>query len=63
MYRNLEMIRKQRGLTIDNMAKIIHRSPANYFKKEKGMVAITVKEAKLIADFLNEDIAFLFKEN
>ena len=62
MYRNLEKIRKQKGLTIDNMAKIIHRSPANYFKKEKGMVSITVKEAISIANFLNQKIEWLFKE-
>lgn len=62
MYRNLEKIRKQKGLTIDNMAKIIDRSPANYFKKEKGYVSITVKEALLIANFLGEKIETLFKE-
>lgn len=62
MYKNLEITRKKRNLTINDMAKVISRSPANYFKKEKGIVTITVKEAILIAKFLNKDIEFLFEE-
>ena len=62
MYKNLEIIRKEKKLTINDMAKVISRSPANYFKKEKGKVSITVKEAILIAKFLNKDIEFLFQE-
>ncbi|MBQ9314584.1 MAG: helix-turn-helix transcriptional regulator [Clostridia bacterium] len=62
MYKNLETIRKEKNLTINDMAKVINRSPANYFKKERGEVSITVKEAVLLAKFLNEDVEFLFQE-
>ena len=60
MYKNLENVRKKKNLTINDMAKVISRSPANYYKKEKGIVAITVKEAILLSKFLDEDIEFLF---
>ena len=62
MYRNLEMIRKIKGLTINDMATIISKSPATYYKKENGMVSITVKEALLIAYRLNSTVEFLFTE-
>lgn len=63
MYKNLEKTRKEKCLSIDNMAQVIHRSPANYYKKEKGIVSITIKEALLIAHFLNEKVEFLFEES
>jgi len=63
MYRNLEMTRKNRKISINEMGKVISKSPANYFKKEKGEVSITIKEAILIANFLKEDITFLFQES
>lgn len=62
MYKNLENTRKIKGLTINDMAKIISKTPATYYKKEIGKVAITVKEAFLIARRLNEKIEFLFTE-
>lgn len=62
MYINLENIRKEKSLTIETMAKVISKSPANYYKKEKGKVTISVKEAILISKYLNEDIEFLFEE-
>lgn len=62
MYKNLEITRKELGFTINDMAKIISKSPATYYKKETGKVAITVKEAFLISDKLNCTIEFLFTE-
>ncbi len=62
MYRNLETVRKDKCLTIDDMAKVIEKSPANYYKKERGSVTVSVKEAIIIARFLEEDIYFLFEE-
>ena len=63
MYKNLEEVRKKHCLTINDMAKVISKSPVNYYKKEKGSVAITIKEALLISKFLNEKIEYLFSEN
>lgn len=62
MYKNLEKIRKERNLSLTEMGRVIAKSPANYYKKEKGEVAITVKEAFLIAKYLKKDIEFLFQE-
>lgn len=62
MYKNLEITRKRKCLTIKDMGKVILKSPANYYKKETGKVTVTVKEAIIISDFLNEDIRYLFKE-
>lgn len=62
MYRNLELLRKMKGLTINDMANIIMKSPATYYKKEIGTVSITVKEALLIAGRLNSTVEFLFTE-
>ena len=62
MYKNLETIRKRKKYTIYDMAQVIQKSPANYYKKEKGIVSITIEEAIILAKFLNEDIDFLFAE-
>lgn len=62
MYKNLEKIRKKNNITITQMAKLISKSPANYFKKEKGEVTITVQEAIIISRFFKKKIEFLFHE-
>lgn len=62
MYKNLEKIRKSKNITIKQMAKLISKSPANYFKKERGEVSITVQEAIIISRFFNKKIEFLFHE-
>lgn len=63
MYKNLEVIRKRKKLTINDMSKIISKSPATYYKKEIGKVTISVKEAILIARKLNKEIEYLFEES
>lgn len=60
LYKNLEKIRKNLNLTINDMGKIISKSPATYYKKEKGEVTTSVEEAILIARELHEDVEFLF---
>ena len=62
MYKNLVRIRKKKKYTIYDLAKVINKSPANYYKKEKGEVVFSLKEALKIANFLNEDVELLFKE-
>ncbi len=63
MYKKLAEIRKKKQLTIEDMAKVICKSPANYYKKEQGKVSTTVKEAISISRFLNVPIELLFKDN
>ena len=60
MYPNLTNIRKQKQITIKEMAHIIGKSPANYYKKENGSVTMTVEEAMVIANFFHESVEVLF---
>lgn len=62
MYLNLEVTRKTRGYTINDMAFVISKSPATYYKKEMGFVSTTVKEAIQIAKKLNSTVEYLFTE-
>lgn len=62
MYKNLELIRKSAGLTINDMSNLISKTPATYYKKEMGNVATTVKEAIIISRRLNNTVEFLFAE-
>ena len=41
MYKNLEKARKEMDLTINDMGKIICKTPATYYKKETGDVSTT----------------------
>lgn len=60
MYHHLVQVRKGKQLTIHDMAKVIGKSPANYYKKEMGRVTVSVEEALLIAHFLQREISYLF---
>ena len=62
MYKNLEKIRKEMDLTINDMGKIICKTPATYYKKEMGDVSTTVKEALAISVRLGYSVEFLFLE-
>ena len=62
MYKKLYEFRKLKGYSINDMAKIIFKTPATYYKKEIGKVAITVKEAILISKKLNSSVEILFME-
>ena len=62
MYKNLEQIRKKKNVTIKQMAKLISKSPANYYKKEMGEVSVTVQAAIIIYKFFNKKIEYLFSE-
>ena len=62
MYKNLEKARKEMDLTINDMGKIICKTPATYYKKETGDVSTTVKEALAISVRLGYSVEFLFLE-
>ena len=62
MYKNLEKVRKELDLTINDMGKIICKTPATYYKKETGDVSTTVKEALAISVRLGYSVEFLFLE-
>lgn len=54
MYEKLAEIRKKKKYTIKDLARVIGKSPANYYKKEIGDVPFTLEEAEKIAQFLKK---------
>lgn len=60
MYEKLKELREKKGYSIEDMAKIINKSPCNYFKKESGDVKFSVNEALKIADFLKTKVEKIF---
>ncbi len=60
MYEKLKQIREKKGYSIDDMAKIINKSPCNYFKKENGDVKFSVNEAIAISNFLKCKVEKIF---
>ena len=62
MYEKLKTVREQKKYTIQDMAKVIGKSPCNYFKKENGEVKFTVSEAIKIAKVLKKKVEDIFFE-
>ena len=60
MYEKLKKLREEKGYSIDDLAKVIHKSPCNYFKKENGDVKFSVNEAIDIASFLKTKVERIF---
>lgn len=60
MYEKLKEIREKKGYTIEDMAKVIDKSPCNYFKKENGNVKFSVNEALKISKFLKKKVEDIF---
>lgn len=60
MYEKLKELREKKGYSIEDMARIIKKSPCNYFKKESGNVKFSVNEALEIADFLKTKVEKIF---
>lgn len=60
MYEKLKKLRDKKGYSIEDMAKVINKSPCNYFKKEIGDVKFSVNEALKIAEFLKTKVEKIF---
>lgn len=61
MYFNLRKIREERKFTCDYMAKALgYANRSVYSKKERGLLPITIEEAKTIADILKVKIDDIF---
>lgn len=60
MYENLKNLREKKGYSIEDMARVINKSPCNYFKKEVGDVKFSVNEALKIATFLKTKVEKIF---
>lgn len=60
MYTKLKELREKKGYSIEDMARLIKKSPCNYFKKENGDVIFTVNEALEISKFLKSKVEKIF---
>jgi DNA-binding XRE family transcriptional regulator len=60
MYEKLEQIRKEKGYTLADLAKVIDKSVPNYSMKENGKLKFSVSEALKIADFLDVKVEEIF---
>lgn len=61
MYVNLRKLRKEKNLTCDYMAKNLGYSNRSvYSKKERGLLPITIEEAKTISLILKVKIDDIF---
>ena len=60
MYEKLKEIRIKKGYSIEQIAKVIEKSPCNYFKKENGEVKFSVSEAIKISKFLHKKVEDIF---
>lgn len=61
MYKNnLKGIRVSRGLTQDDLAKMINMSKTTYIKKENEISCFNVKEALKIAKILDLSVDYIF---
>lgn len=63
MYEKLKELREKKGYTIEDMARLINKSPCNYFKKENGDVKFSVNEALTISKFLKCKVESIFFKN
>lgn len=63
MYEKLKEIREKKGYSIEEMARVIDKSPCNYFKKENGDVKFSVNEALKISQFLKCKVEKIFFED
>ena len=60
MYEKLKQLREAKGYIIEDMARVVDCSVANYCKKENGQVRFSVNEALKIADFLECKVEDIF---
>lgn len=53
-------LRETAGLKQDDVAALLEISPANYCKKESGIIRFSLPEAKILADYFNTTIEAIF---
>lgn len=59
----IKEFREEHGYKQEYMAIFLNISPANYSKKENGIIKFSLPEAKKLADFFHTTIEALFFEN
>ena len=56
----IKELRERAGIKQEFMAELLSISPANYCKKEKGIIKYSLIEAKTIADYYGKTIEEIF---
>ena len=56
----VKQLREEANLKQEFFAEMLDVSPANYSKKENGLIKYTLAEAKTIADFFGKSIEEVF---
>lgn len=62
MHKNLFIARKERRMTQEKTANLIHISPRTYFAKEHGKSDFTLKEAQKLAKYFKTTVDELFEK-
>ncbi|MES1053605.1 helix-turn-helix transcriptional regulator [Bacillus thuringiensis] len=60
MHKNLFIARKERRMTQEKVANLIHISTRTYFAKEHGKSDFTLKEAQKLANYFKTTVDELF---
>lgn len=64
MITKLRSIRKEKKISGHELAKVLgYKSPATYYKKEKGELPLTYKEMQIISEYLKEPAEKIFFTN
>ena len=63
MYDKLREARKEKNITIVDLAEVIEKKPSTYAKKEREEIPFTVPEANKILDYLNVDASIFYTKN
>ena len=64
MITKLRNIRKKKKISGHELAKVLgYKSPATYYKKEKGELPLTYKEMQIISEYLKEPAGKIFFTN
>ncbi|MBO8136764.1 MAG: helix-turn-helix transcriptional regulator [Desulfotomaculum sp.] len=64
MYKKLRQIRNEKGISAMEMANLLGlKTEAAYYKKESGIIKISLSEAKLISEKLQKPIEEIFFED
>lgn len=56
----IKIMRENAGIEQKTMAEMLKISPANYCKKENGIIKFSLVEAKKLADFFKKNIEEIF---
>lgn len=59
MYNRLKELRKDKGLTQADLAKVINTNQSQYGKYENGKTSLSIENSKILADFFGVSIPYL----